>query len=67
MEAIDTLSPTHRISVEQSHRMIEADVFTAGDRVEVIDGKMRDTVPIGPPHGGLTDRLTMVLASKLAG
>jgi hypothetical protein len=67
MEAIDTLSSIHGISVEQSHRMIEAGVFTAGDRVELIDGKMRDMAPIGPPHGGLTDRLTMVLASKLAG
>jgi len=67
VEAIDTVSPIHRISVEQFHRMIAAGVFTDGDRVELIDGEMRDMAPIGPAHGGFTDRLTMALAPKLTG
>ncbi len=67
MEAIDTLNPIHRISVEQFHRMIEAGVFADSDRVELIDGEMRDMPPIGPPHGGSTNSLTMIFAPKLAG
>lgn len=67
MEAIDTINPIHRISVDQFHRMIEAGLFTDGDRVELIDGEMRDMAPIGPPHGGCTDDLTMILAPQLAG
>lgn len=67
MEAIDTLSPIHRVSVEQFHRMIEAGVFAEGDRVELIDGEMRDMTPIGPPHFSCTNTLTMIFAPRLAG
>jgi Uma2 family endonuclease len=66
VQAFDSLSPIHRINVEQFHRMIEAGVFADGDRVELIDGEVRDMAPIGPLHGGLTDKLTMCLAPKLA-
>lgn len=67
MEAIEQTNPIHRITVEQFHRMIEAGCFDSGDRVELIDGELRDMSPIGPPHGGTTDALTMTLAPKLAG
>ncbi len=67
MLAFDTLTPIHRITVEHFHRMIEAGCFEDGDRVELIDGEMRDMSPIGPAHGGTTDTLTMTLAPKLAG
>jgi Uma2 family endonuclease len=67
VEAIDTINPIHRISVDQFHRMIEAGLFTDGDRVELIDGEMRDMPPVGPPHGGCTNDLTMIFAPKLAG
>jgi len=67
MEATETLNPIHRIDVEQFHRMIEAGVFADGDRVELIDGEMRDMSPIGPPHGGCTNKLTMTFAPRLAG
>ena len=67
MEALDITSPIHRISVEQFHRMIDAGVFSDADRVELIDGEMRDMSPIGPPHGGCTNTLTMLFAPALAG
>ncbi|NEX20258.1 Uma2 family endonuclease [Thiorhodococcus mannitoliphagus] len=67
MEAFDIHSPIHRISVDQFHRMIDAGVFADGDRVELIDGEMRDMSPIGPPHGGSTNSLTMIFAPPLAG
>jgi Uma2 family endonuclease len=67
MNALDIDNPIHRISVEQFHRMIEAGCFGDGDRVELLDGEMRDMTPIGPPHGGSTDTLTMIFAHALAG
>jgi Uma2 family endonuclease len=67
MEAIDTIRPIHRVSVAQFHRMIQVGVFADGDRVELIDGEMRDMTPIGPSHGGCTNDLTMIFAPKLAG
>lgn len=66
MLAHDLDSPIHRISVEQFHRMIEAGCFGDGDRVELIDGEMRDMTPIGPPHQGTTDSLNMRFATALA-
>ena len=67
MHALDLLNPIHRIDVERFHRMIEAGCFGDADRVELFDGEMRDMTPIGPPHGGTIDTLTMILAPKLAG
>ena len=67
MLTFDTQDPIHRISVEHFHRMIEAGCFDAGDRVELIDGEMRDMSPTGPPHGGTTDTLNVVFTPKLAG
>jgi Uma2 family endonuclease len=67
MEAFELQSPIHRVSVEQFHRMIDAGIFRDDDRVELIDGEMRDMTPIGPPHGGTTDTLTMLFAPLLAG
>ena len=67
MEAIETLRPIHRVSVEQFHRMIEAGVFADDDRVELIDGEMRDMTPIGPPHGGCTNDLNLLFTTRLAG
>ncbi len=67
MEALEIQSPIHRVNVEQFHRMIDAGVFSDGDRVELIDGEMRDMSPIGPPHRATTDTLTMLFAPPLAG
>lgn len=67
MEATDILNPIHRINVEQFHRMIDAGVFSDGDRVELIDGEMRDMTPIGPPHGGLANDLNLLFTTSLAG
>lgn len=66
MEAQDLHPPIHRVSVDKFHRMIEAGVFAAGERVELIDGEMRDMPPIGPPHNGCTGVLLMAFASALA-
>jgi len=48
----------HRISVEDYYRMAQAGVLRAGKRMELLDGKIIDTSPIGPFHGGVVGRLT---------
>ena len=65
MEAFNLSNPIHRLDVEQFHRMIDAGVFVDGDRVELVDGELRDMTPIGPPHGGDTDYLTKVFVTEL--
>ena len=57
--------PIHQITVAQFHRMLETGVLTADDRVELIDGEMRDMPPIGPSHSGCTVGLIEVLARAL--
>ena len=67
MEALDTLSPIHRITVAQFHQAVAAGMFADADRVELIDGEMRDMPPVGPLHCSSTDALTMTFAPALAG
>jgi Uma2 family endonuclease len=67
MNALDIDNPIHRISVEQFHGMIEAGCFGEGDRVELLDGEMRDMTPIGPAHGGTTDTINQIFTLALAG
>ncbi len=60
------MKPQRRaISVEDYHRMAEAGVFRADERVELLDGELIEVPPMGSPHGGgitaiyrLTDRAT---------
>ena len=66
MEAISVDNPIHRLNIDQFHRMIAANVFSDQDRVELIDGELRDMTPIGPAHGGGVDYLTRLLVSGLA-
>lgn len=67
MEAISVDNPIHRLTIDQFHRMIAADVFSDQDRVELIGGELRDMTPIGPAHGGGVDYLTMLLEPLVAG
>ena len=65
MEAQQIHPPIHRINVAQFHLMLEAGVLTEDDRVELIDGEMRDMPPIGPTHSGCTVGLIRVLTKAL--
>lgn len=65
MEAQEFHPPLHRINVAQFHRMLESGVLTADDRVELIDGEMRDMPPIGPTHSGCTIGLNQVLSRSM--
>ena len=47
----------HRFTVDDFARMGEAGIFAEDDRVELIDGEMREMTPIGPAHAAVVDRL----------
>lgn len=47
------------------HRMAEADVFAAGDRVELIEGEVVEMSPIGLAHAYCVRRLNNVLAQRV--
>ena len=57
----------HRFTVEDFAHMGEAGIFAAADRVELIDGEIREMTPIGPSHAGVADRLAELLIIRLAG
>lgn len=46
-----------RWTVDEYHRMIEAGMFTTGDRVELLDGHIAEVVPQEPPHASTTSIL----------
>jgi Uma2 family endonuclease len=42
--------PVYRFSVAQYERMIEASIFSSGDRVELLEGWIVPKMPYSPPH-----------------
>jgi len=60
------LSPTtYRFTVDDYHRMAEADIFGPDDRVELIDGEVVEMSPIGSRHAGCVNRLNRLLTANL--
>jgi Uma2 family endonuclease len=55
----------HRFTVEEYHRMGEAGIFSEEDRVELMEGEIVETAPIGSPHAGTTDYLHDTLSQML--
>ena len=56
----------HRVSIDEFHKMVAADVFDPDARIELIDGAIVEHVsPIGPPHAFTTTRLTTLLVERL--
>ena len=58
--------PRHRFTVDDFARLGEAGIFAEDDRVELIDGEIRDMTPIGPPHAWIVNRLIRKLVLYLA-
>src|SRR3954453_2406286 len=56
----------YRFTTEQYHQMGEAGVFNPGDRVELIHGEIIAMNPIGDPHAGGVNRLTLTFVETLA-
>ena len=57
----------HRFTVDEFAHMGEAGILAPEDRVELIDGEIREMSPIGPPHAGIVDRLAELLINRLTG
>ncbi len=57
----------HRFSVADYYRMAETGVLKPGARVELLDGKIIDMLPIGPSHGGSVNRLNRLFNKEAAG
>jgi len=55
----------HRLTVSDFHRMGEAGIFAAGDRVELIDGEIIDMSPIGALHAAIVDCLVRYLGRSV--
>lgn len=59
--------PTRRFTVEEYHRMGEAEILTDDDRVELIEGEVVEMSPIGAHHARCVDRLTALLVPAVQG
>ncbi|HUB15776.1 MAG TPA: Uma2 family endonuclease [Acetobacteraceae bacterium] len=55
--------PRHRLTVDDYHRLGEAGVLGADDRVELLEGQLVDMSPIGPRHAYVVDALSKLLMS----
>ncbi|BAY61661.1 hypothetical protein NIES22_17280 [Calothrix brevissima NIES-22] len=52
-------------TVEEYHRMIDAGILNANDRVELLDGRIIQMSPQKPPHAGTTQRVDRYLQDLL--
>ena len=66
-EQSDVLAGTRSFNVDEYLAMEVAGILHEDDRVELMDGEIIITAPIGDPHVEGTNRLTMGLAPALAG
>src|SRR5215210_2908335 len=48
-------------NTNEYYRMVEAGILSEGDRVELIDGEVVETSPIGSRHAACVDRLNKLL------
>jgi len=54
-----------RFTTEEFHRMGEAGIFSEDDRVELLDGEIVETSPIGSRHAACVARLTRWLSQQI--
>jgi len=62
---VETELQRRRFTADEYHRMAEAGVLRADDRVELVDGEIVEMTPIGSRHAACVDRL-MVLLQRCA-
>lgn len=52
-------------TVSEYHCMIKAGVFHEDDHVELLDGRIRETMRVGPTHAAIVSRLIRYLVKQL--
>ena len=57
----------HKLNVHDYHRMADAGIFDACDRIELIDGDLIDMAPIGQGHAAIVNGLNEALVVACAG
>jgi len=58
----------HRITVDEYHRMGDADIFPHDARIELIEGELFERmVPMNPPHASVVMLLDDLLRIGIAG
>jgi putative restriction endonuclease len=65
-EQVAVLPRARRFTVDEFERMVHAGVFASDDRLELIEGEIIETAPIGPRHGSVVDRLNALMSRRLA-
>jgi hypothetical protein len=66
-DAVAVRIPRRRFTTEEYHRMGEAGVLSANDRVELLDGEIVRMSPIGTPHASTVARLNALFSRRLGG
>src|SRR5438552_2473089 len=54
-----------RFSVDESHRMIQANVLTEDDAVEMLEGWVVYKMPRNPPHDGTVNKVDVRVRNQL--
>lgn len=65
--ALDVEVARRLFTVEEYHRMAEAGILGADERVELIDGEIVQMAPIGPRHAGCVINLNQLFVTRLGG
>jgi len=56
----------HRVGIDEYHRMVEASVFEANARLELIEGELVEPMtPINPRHASVTDLIMIEIGARL--
>lgn len=63
--AVEVELPRRLFTVEEYHRMAEAGIFGAEERVELIEGEVIQMAPIGPQHVGCVINATRLFITRL--
>jgi Uma2 family endonuclease len=63
--AVEVELPRRLFTVEEYHRMAEAGIFGAEERVELIEGEIIQMAPIGPRHVGCVINATRLFITRL--
>lgn len=57
----------HRLTRREYYRLGEVGILRRQDRVELLEGQLVDTSPIGPRHASVTENLNELLVTAFAG
>ena len=63
--AIQAERPRRLFTIDEYHRMAEARVFGPEERVELIEGEILETSPIGPRHAGCVINANRLFVTRL--